>query len=427
MHILKYRGDFMRRNVYNSAYYCILGLILMIISIIAIIQRDDFLMRVFDVLGWILIINGLHELGVFIKRRLKGDLINIIGNISIGFFIITYTSIPIRLLFVIFALYITLNGVVKFISYLNYKKDEVSKRFPLLCGSLLLINYGLALLLGTYVNASVMMVFVGIYGLLLGINYIIDGVFIIIPQQHKDSLKRRIRIPIPIFISALVPKVMMDYINERLAVKPNEVFLDDQNHSNVEIFIHVSPDGFGTIGHCDLCIDNKVISYGNYDYDSIRLFESIGDGVIFIAERERYIPFCIEIDKKTIFSYGVRLSAKQLNSVKLEIKKLFENTYNWYPRCYRNKNDFNDYASKLYLGTNAKFYKFKKGCFKTYFVLGSNCVKLAETIMGKAGMDIINLNGIISPGTYQDYLEKEYQRANGIIISKNIYNRLTIK
>ena len=41
-------------------------------------------------------------------------------------------------------------------------------------------------------------------------------------------------------------------------------------------------------------------------------------------------------------------------------------------------------------------FKFKRGRYKTYFVLGSNCVKLAEAIMGKAGMDIIDLNGIIS-------------------------------
>ena len=417
----------MKRNIYNSVYYSILGLILIIISTMAIIQRDEFLMRVFDVLGWILIINGLHELGVFIKRRLKGDLFNIVINVVTGVFIIVYTTIPIRLLFAIFAIYITLNGVIKFISYLNYKKDKVDRRFPVLCGATIMMLYGLALLLGRYVDANAMMIFIGGYGLFLGINYIIDGVFTAVPQQHKDSLKRRIRIPVPIFISALIPKVMMDYINERLAVEPKEKFIDDQVYSNVEIFIHVSPDGFGTIGHCDICIDDNVISYGNYDCDSIRLCESIGDGVIFIAPRESYIPFCIEVDRKTIFSYGVRLTKKQLESIKTEIKKIFENTYRWYPRSYKNKDDCNDYASKLYLRTNTKFYKFNKGRFKTYFVLGSNCVKLAETIMGKAGMDIIDLNGIISPGTYQSYLEKEYQRVNGAIITKNIYNILTIK
>lgn len=143
----------MKRNIYNSVYYCILGLILIVISTMAIIQRDDFLMRVFDVLGWILIINGFHELGVFIKRRLRGDLFNIIINIVIGLFVIIYTTIPIRLLFAIFALYITLNGIIKFISYLNYKKDKVDRRFPVLCGAVFLIIYGLALLLGRFVDA----------------------------------------------------------------------------------------------------------------------------------------------------------------------------------------------------------------------------------------------------------------------------------
>ena len=89
----------MKRNIYNSVYYCVLGLILIVISTMAIIQRDNFLMRVFDVFGWILIINGFHGLGVFIKRHLKGDLFNIIINIVIGFIIIIYTTIPIRLLF----------------------------------------------------------------------------------------------------------------------------------------------------------------------------------------------------------------------------------------------------------------------------------------------------------------------------------------
>ena len=78
----------------------------------------------------------------------------------IGFFIIIYTTIPIRLLFAIFALYITLNGVVKFITYLNYKRDKVDRRFPVLCGAIFLIIYGLALFLGRYVDVNVMMIFI---------------------------------------------------------------------------------------------------------------------------------------------------------------------------------------------------------------------------------------------------------------------------
>lgn len=415
----------MRRNIYNSIYYCILGLALIVLSLFALIYRENFLMRVFDLLGWILIVNGLHEFSDYYRKRLKGSLISVISNIFAGIFIIGYTAIPMRLVLIIFSLYITFNGIITLISYLNYKKDRVSYRFPVLCGALLLIIYGLALLIGQYANARNMMIFIGVYGLLLGINYVVDGIFVVIPQQKKDSLKRRIRIPIPLLISALIPKTMMDYINERLQIEPKEHFLNSNEAHDIEIFIHASADGFGTVGHCDVCIDDKVISYGNYDHDSIRMFEAIGDGVVFIANREHYLNFCIQNYQQTIFAYGVSLSAKQLSSVKNEVNKLMANTYQWFPRSYYNKNDCNDYASKLYLYTNANFYKFKKGKFKTYFVLGSNCVKLVERVVGKGGLDIIDLNGIISPGTYQNYLEKEYQRVNGVVVSKNVYNRLT--
>lgn len=415
----------MRRNIYNSIYYCILGLVLIALSLFALIYRENFLMRVFDLLGWILIVNGLHEFSNYYRKRLKGSLISVISNIFAGIFIIGYTAIPMRLVLIIFSLYITFNGIITLISYLNYKKDRVSYRFPVLCGALLLIIYGIALLVGRYANTRNMMIFIGAYGLLLGINYVVDGIFVVIPQQKKDSLKRRIRIPIPLLISALIPKTMMDYINERLQIEPKEHFLNPNETHDIEILIHASADGFGTVGHCDVCIDDKVISYGNYDHDSIRMFEAIGDGVVFIANREHYLNFCIQNYQQTIFAYGVSLSTKQLSNVKNELNKLMVNTYQWFPRSYYNKNDCNDYASKLYLSTNANFYKFKKGKFKTYFVLGSNCVKLVEHIVGKGGLDIIDLNGIISPGTYQNYLEKEYQRVNGVVVSKNVYNRLT--
>ena len=71
--------------------------------------------------------------------------------------------------------------------------------------------------------------------------------------------------------------------------------------------------------------------------------------------------------------------------------------------------------------TGAQFYKFKSGKFKTYFVMGTNCVLLADEIIGKTGSDVIDMNGIIAPGTYQDYLEKEYQKESGLVVNKKIY------
>lgn len=84
-----------------------------------------------------------------------------------------------------------------------------------------------------------------------------------------------------------------------------------------------------------------------------------------------------------------------------------------------------DYASLLYLETNAKFYKFKSGKFKTYFVLGTNCTLFADRIVGKTGTDILKMVGIVTPGTYFDYLDHEFHKKNSMVISKTIYNEET--
>lgn len=71
--------------------------------------------------------------------------------------------------------------------------------------------------------------------------------------------------------------------------------------------------------------------------------------------------------------------------------------------------------------TQAKLFKFTRSKFKTYFVLSMNCVLLADTIIGKAGTDILSAKGFITSGTYQEYLDKEFAKPNSIVISKAMY------
>jgi hypothetical protein len=46
---------------------------------------------------------------------------------------------------------------------------------------------------------------------------------------------------------------------------------------------------------------------------------------------------------------------------------------------------------------------------------------LADSIVGKAGTDILSPQGFIVPGTYQDYLDLEYTKPNGLVVSRSIY------
>lgn len=415
----------MKKETNNAIMYMVFGVVLNMIGIFAIIQQSGFIMQIFDLIGWIFVIQGAKQLyDYYIKKRIyKLDIPVVLIDIIGGAAIILYTDIPMYLATMIFALYVSINGIVRFFMYLNYKRDRVAGRVIVLLVSLFLIFNGIATFIAPSVNIDIVARIIGLYACLLGIMYFKDGIFMVLPRHKKNILKRKMRISLPIFIAALVPKTMMDYINERLQIDDTFCIENTNQDVNLEIFIHVSPDGFGKMGHCDIYFDGEVISYGNYDYSSIRLFEAMGDGVMFITEKEKYLPFCIKEDHKTIFGYGLHLNDIQINSVRDAIMKIKGNAFPWFPPAYYDHNVTDDYASRLFLATSASFYKFKKGKFKSYFVLGTNCVLLAEEIVGNSGQDIINLNGIITPGTYQDYLEKEYHKANSQVVSKNIYNK----
>ena len=177
------------------------------------------------------------------------------------------------------------------------------------------------------------------------------------------------------------------------------------------------------MGHIDIYFDGKVISYGNYDEGSRRFKDFFGDGVLFITDkRDEYINFCIDNSKKTLFTFGISLTKKQKEQVQKRIAELIDNTFLWDYQSDKKYNNGSSYAAKLYKKTKASFYKFKKGKYKTYFILGTNCCFLADDIIGCSGMDILSINGIITPGTYYDYLNRFLGLKNSNVVSKDIYN-----
>lgn len=55
-------------------------------------------------------------------------------------------------------------------------------------------------------------------------------------------------------------------------------------------------------------------------------------------------------------------------------------------------------------------YKFANGKFKTYFVFSTNCVLLADELLHCKELDLIPIGGIVTPGTYLEFLNTEYLR-----------------
>ena len=79
------------------------------------------------------------------------------------------------------------------------------------------------------------------------------------------------------------------------------------------------------------------------------------------------------------------------------------------------------YTSRLHYRTGAKLYKVKGGKFHIYWALGDTCASFTDLVLGTLGADVLSIRGIISPGTYLDWLQKEYLKKNSPIVFRRIY------
>lgn len=52
---------------------------------------------------------------------------------------------------------------------------------------------------------------------------------------------------------------------------------------------------------------------------------------------------------------------------------------------------------------------------------------LADTILGTSGIDILKISGLIAPGTYYEYFDREFKRKRSKVVSKKIYLNRTKK
>ena len=194
------------------------------------------------------------------------------------------------------------------------------------------------------------------------------------------------------------------------------------------VIIHLAKSGSASFGHIEVSYNGKIYSYGNYNKHSRHLFDAIGDGIILVADKEKYIDYCIHNKKRYLIEFGIVLTEKEEKQIEKRINKLItENTEPFYSdlELYEKGkimyDDFNDMSSEIYKYANGKYYRITKGKNKIFFVLKNNCAQVAEQILKGNGKRIIKLNGIISPGTYYDYLNQAFLMKNSNVVTKKVY------
>ncbi|NBK96852.1 MAG: DUF308 domain-containing protein [Erysipelotrichia bacterium] len=380
------------------------------------------------------LVTGLSKIAqlLFNKKQSKQKgitITNALVNFITGFIILLFPKMSISLFAYCFGIYVLALSFTHGANYLILRKNKVKGRWIELFVFLFYLAFAIFLGFIPYLHINVIMNVIATYFILYGIFYYKDLIVEMTPMKQKDHIKRHIRISLPVFLQALLPKFVLDEVNEFL-IPSDQKEIDARSdfsqykvaeRADVEIYIHASNKGFGKVGHVDICIDNQFLSYGNYDSESVRFNELIGDGVLINAYKEEYIPFVIKDSEKTLFCFGLKLNALQKERVQKQLSEIKKLLYPWQVPTYKGK-DLPYAARLLQECPDTAFYKFKKGRFKTYFVATTNCVQLADYIVGSAGLDILNMNGIVTPGAYYEYLERQFALNNQMVIYKKIYN-----
>lgn len=366
------------------------------------------------------------------KKRRENILVTLAKLVvaALVFDSIILQDIALYLLVFVIASYQLFTGGISLVTWFLYRKNAIHPRLHHFFDAVWMIGFGLYSISPFHDAANFELLLLGCYLLMLGASSLRDG-FFFERIENNPKLKRRMRMTLPIFVTALIPISTLRKLNKWLSNhegQEGEVHSERKNDQTVdlEIFIHASESSFFlAMGHVDICYQGQVISYGSYDPHSERLLGTIGDGVLFKANREKYIELCKRESQKTLFSYGLSLSEQQKKAIEERLREIEGLLIPWEPSSQLLKRREGEikhtYSYQLKHEADATLYKFTSSKFKTYFVLSTNCVLLADSIVGEAGTDILSPQGFIVPGTYQDYLDLEFKKPSGIVVSRSIY------
>lgn len=275
--------------------------------------------------------------------------------------------------------------------------------------------------------------FIGGYFLIYGGNALLDFIREILPMGSGNKLDKIIQLSIPPFLSAIIPPHLISTIlnkDKEDEIKKQFDAIKEDIPIDLEVLIHLAPNGPAKFGHADMIYRGFLISYGCYDPHNRHLLGTLGDGVVIIASKDTYIRNCLENENKTLIGFGISLNEEQKKKLDQRLLEVFGTFYDFKSDEQLKEEklpylgECDDYLSRVTrTSPDARFYKIKAGKLKTFFVLSSNCVFFLANLLSSIGLHLIDLSGIISPGAYYDFLNKQFKSHKGFIISRKLYRK----
>lgn len=295
------------------------------------------------------------------------------------------------------------------------------------------ILFGLSLLVfGPQLGNAFVFLVSGIYLILFSLTFFSDFITAVTKKDlNNKSRKRKVTFALPNFVTALTSTEIVNRYDKVLEENDNMTEIidvkkgcEDQN-VNFSVMIHVSQILAKRMGHVDISIGDTVYTYGCYDSSTNKLGGFISKGTFVVLPKEPYLENCLTQQRKYVVEYGCNLTDEQLDAVKNAIKEVFKHTtkkeLSYNPKDDLSGNDGANTVAKL----GGELYYVDDGPFKTYFAISTNCVQLADLIIGEAGLDEMSSNSLKTPGAYYTLMENQFYRANSRVIRRKVHLQTT--
>lgn len=360
---------------------------------------------------------------IFDKKKHFRHLMFYIFYILLVYCIYEYPGAYIKFHGYIIGIYALINAMIMVIDYFvardNHETDLVSRIVKII----IYLVFAIALFIIPYRSTSLVFAISGIYLVIFG------GLQLISNIKQLSNKKFNLAISVPVLLSAIIPVSLFFKVRNNHEVYEH---LDDNPYDDqiapLEINIYVQGGGFESFGHLDISIDGTIYSYGCHDPNGRTLFGAVGDGVLIKVKRSDFLENAMKTKKTMIFNFSLNPDAEVMDSIRHRLDSLMQDAVPF--DCAARKQELanepmtaEDYISDVYKDTHCELYKFKDGRFKRYFVFTTNCVLLSDYLIRNNEIDLFNMNGIVTPGAYLNYLFQLYVKKDSIIKSLRIYKK----
>lgn len=409
----------MTDRIKSRTYYAT-GLGLLVLGIAFLVFQERFSNFLFALGGLLLLLQGILSLPHLWKNRRHFSFVRLLFRLIIGGILVSSPLLPTHLLAYGIAVYQLIMGVFLLIHARIGFANALQGRWISLIDASLHIFFAVAFWKNGQSFLPGLYSLVGIYLIFLSFSSFRDGMEYDWGKQLSNI--RRKRISLPIIVTAVVPLMALEKVNQFLNPENSQAqFFGDKNQKpDLEIWVHTARRGFERMGHVDIALDGRIYSYGNHDVDSQRLFETVGDGVLMTMPVEQYKHSLIDDSWRAVFGYGLILTAHEKAAVKERLDKIMADAQPFAVTTEKQKDSYLNHMMTQY-GANA--YKFSSGKFKTYFVMTTNCVQLVDDVVAATGLDMLDNHGILTPGAYHAYLDKEFHNPNSRVVSQMVIGK----